>query len=372
LNRQDINQRRSAVGFSVVGSLITILFFIYVNYSTGSRFPWFIYPTFAVIWWPLGVIFAGRHAGKTFSLAGSLAVIVLLFITNYLTSWNFPWFVFPSFAVIWWPLGVIFAERHDRKAFSLAGSLAVIALLFVTNYLTSWSHPWFLYPSFAVIWWPLAVFFGAKHGKTLSVIGCLSIIAFSLTVNLITSPSFLWFTYPAFAVIWWPLSVFLTKPRTARLYSVFGALFILAFLATDNLIHSPACPWMLLTVFPVLLWPASVFLGGDLRRLQAAGILCAVGIAYYVMLNLLIFPGFPWAVFPAYALLWWPLGAALSGRGHAMLFSLCGALISAALLVWLNIVASPRTIWAVYPVFALAWWPLSVYYFIYKPRKSIT
>ena len=32
-------------------------------------------------------------------------------------------------------------------------------LRFFINYTTSWGHPWFVYPTFAVLWWPLAMFF---------------------------------------------------------------------------------------------------------------------------------------------------------------------------------------------------------------------
>jgi hypothetical protein len=83
------------------------------------------------------------------------------------------------------------SDRRYIVGFSLVGSLAVIAFLFTTNYLTSWSYPWFIYPSFAVIWWPLTVYFGGQYGKTLSVMGCLSIIGFSVVTNFMTSPSYL-------------------------------------------------------------------------------------------------------------------------------------------------------------------------------------
>ena len=318
MNKQD--SHRYAIGFSIAGSMLLILFFAYINFTTSSSFPWFVYPSFAVIWWPLGVLFAGRHSMKIFSLVGSLAIIVLLVATNYVTSWD---------------------------------------------------YPWFLYPSFAVIWWPLAAFFGAKRGKVFSILGSLSIIAFSMITNYITSPSYIWFFYPAFAVIWWPLSVFLARPCTVKFYSVFGALFILAFLAVDNFIHSPSCPWILFAVFPVLLWPACVLLGRRVQSLLAAIGLSAVGIGYYAVLNMLVFTGFPWAIFPAYVLLWWPVSIAFAGRGRTMLFSICGTLLSAALFIATNVLTTPQIIWAVYPIFALLWWPLSVYYFVYKRRNMV-
>ncbi len=319
LNRNSDNKRSHAFAFSIVGSLLLISLCIFINYSTGSRFPWFIYPTFAVIWWPLGVFFAGRHSAKTFSLIGSLLIIAVLFATNYFTSWSYPWFIFPSFAVIWWPLGV---------------------------------------------------FFGKSCGKALSIIGSLIIIGFSVVTNYITSPEYIWYIYPTFAVIWWPLSVFLARTRAVKVYSVFGALLILAFLAFDNYSNSPSCPWVLFAVYPVLMWPICVLLGRRALKQSAALMLSIIGIAYYVTLNILVFQGFPWAIFPAYVLMWWPLGVAFAGRGHHMLFSICGTILSAVLFITLNVITTPDTIWAVYPVFALAWWPLSVYYFVYKPNHA--
>lgn len=267
MKRKADNTHSSALAFSIVASLLIIGFLAYVNFSTGSRFPWFVFPAVAVIWWPLGIFFAGRQSLKVFSLIGSLVIIALLVSTNYLTSWDYPWFI-----------------------------------------------------------------------------------------------------YPSFAVIWWPMSVFMVRPRSTRVYAVLGAMVILVFLAADNMLNCPSCPWTLLTVFPIVLWPLCAFLGKRARGLGAALPLSAAGIAYYIVLNRFVFPGFPWAIFPAYALLWWPLTSAFAGRGRAMLLSLSGTLLSAALFITLNAITTPHVIWAVYPIFLLVWWPLSVYYFVFKPR----
>jgi hypothetical protein len=270
LNKQESNKNKYAIGFAITGSLLTIAFFALVNYTTGSRFPWFIFPSFAVLWWPLSIIFAGRHAMKAFSLAGSFIVIAFVFILNYTTSWGYPWFI-----------------------------------------------------------------------------------------------------YPAFAVLWWPLSLFLANPRTIKAYSIAGALIILAYLATINIVFSSFYPWTLYAVYPVLMWPVCVFLGKRTGRLPAAILCSAVGIACYAALNVLLAPAFPWTIFIAYALLWWPVSVAFAKRGHLMIFSLCGALLSSALFIMVNIVTTPHNIWAVYPIFAFIWWPLVTYYFIYRRNKNL-
>ncbi len=43
--------------------------------------------------------------------------------------------------------------------FSIWGAILIIAFLFFINYTTSWGYPWFIYPTFGVLWWPLASFF---------------------------------------------------------------------------------------------------------------------------------------------------------------------------------------------------------------------
>ncbi len=309
------------------------------------------------------------HIG--FSIAGSLIIILFVVFINFSTGTRFPWFLFPAIAVLWWPLMTIFSGRHSQKVLSLIGSFLAITLLVLINYLTSWDYPWFLFPSFAILWWPLAMFFGTGHGKTFSIIGSVVIIASLFITNYVTSPSVLWFHYPAFGVIWWPLSVMLASPRTINVYSIVGALTLAAFLTMENLLKSPFCPWALLTYFPILMWPVGILLGKRLGKLYIALLGSLAGILYYTILNISVFPGFPWAIFPAYCLLWWPLSiVSFVKRKRHLLFSVAGTLLSAALFIVVNAVTSPDTIWAVYPIFAILWWPLSIYYFVYCRRNA--
>ena len=311
---------------------------------------------------------ASNHRYATgFSLVGSALIILFFTLVNLFSGSRFPWAIYPIFAVLWWPMGVILGRRP--KALSIAGSLSIIALLFLTNYLTTPATPWFLYPTFAVLWWPLAMFCGARGAKPFSVIGFLLLSASAAVVNYSTTPGELWFYYVIFAASFWPLGVFLGKPKTQKAFSVFGALYIFAFCAADNLLHVPGTLWVLFTVYPLILWPVCVFLGEKVCKTSYATVLAGAGILYYIALNLFLFPGFPWALCTAYALLWWPLGVAFAGRGQSLLFAVCGAVLSSAFFIWLNLAASPHVIWAVYPIFALVWWPLSIYYFVYKPRK---
>lgn len=318
-HKQIETARRYRVGFSITGSLIILCFLAFINYSSGSSFPWFLFPAYAVLWWPLVTIVNGRDAAKIMSLIGSLATIALLVLVNYLTSWPFPWFVFPAFAVLWWPL---------------------------------------------------TLFFGVKNYKHFSISGSLVLTVFFMITNLVLTPSVLWFIDPIFVVLWWPLSAYLAKGKTMKSYAILGALAIISYVSIKNWIETPAYPWAVLTYFPIIFWPAAVLLGKRLGRLKPALLGSGIGIFYYALLNFFLFHGFPWAIFTTYALVWWPLAIAFAKRGQMLGLSFIGSLISAALVLICNAVTTPTIIWSVYPIFGLAWWPLSIYYFVHRRPKN--
>ncbi len=303
-----------------------------------------------------------------FSIAGSLLFVLLFVFINYTTSPGFPWFIFPSYAILWWPIGVILHDKQSAKMLSLVGSFITIALLFVTNYLTSWGYPWFLFPSFAILWWPLGVFFGSKNHKIFSLISSFVLIVFFVMTNLITTPSIIWFHYPVLAVIWWPVSVFFANNKWKKIYSILGSLLLISFLGIDNMLKTPDCPWVLFTLFPILMWPIATFMGKHLGKVGVSIFLSLTGIAYYVTLNFTLFQGFPWAMYPAYALLWWPMAVVFARSKNPLGFSIAGSLLTAAMFIATNWITTPNQIWAVYPIFAIAWWPLAVYFFHYRQR----
>jgi len=45
------------LGFSIWGSVLIICFFIFINFYYTPHTIWFVYPTFAVLWWPLSMYF---------------------------------------------------------------------------------------------------------------------------------------------------------------------------------------------------------------------------------------------------------------------------------------------------------------------------
>ena len=56
--------------------------------------------------------------------------------------------------------------------------------------------------------------------------------------------------------------------------------------------------------------------------------------------------------------------------GLALGFSLAGSALIIALAVFINLYYSPGTIWYVYPIFAVLWWPLAMFYRWRSKRKK--
>lgn len=54
-NKKDLTKLN--LGFSIWGSVLIICFFIFINFYYTPHTIWFVYPTFAVLWWPLSMYF---------------------------------------------------------------------------------------------------------------------------------------------------------------------------------------------------------------------------------------------------------------------------------------------------------------------------
>jgi|GEM_PF-270079 len=105
-------------------------------------------------------------------------------------------------------------------AFSVWGSVLLTAFFAFLNFYYSPANIWFVYPLFATLWWPLSMFalwekqkVGRKMAFPYSVAGAGLIIALALFMNLYYTPHTIWFVYPTFAVIWWPVSVYFYRLR---------------------------------------------------------------------------------------------------------------------------------------------------------------
>lgn len=200
--------------------------------------------------------------------------------------------------------------------------------------------------------------------------GCIMSMIFLMIVNYITSPSTLWFIYPCFFLLLWPISLYFVFKKSAKQLSLFCSLVLIAFLITENLIHSPDYLWFFYAAYPIIWWPILMHLGAKSGSLRVAIIGSLTTILYYSSFNFFGSPDYPWAIYPAFAVIWWPLAIYHVKRKTFVFFSFTASLLISVFFITVNIVSSPNTVWAVYPIFAVIWWPLSMYFYVYK-KKSI-
>ncbi|QDP39503.1 hypothetical protein [Radiobacillus deserti] len=202
-----------------------------------------------------------------------------------------------------------------------------------------------------------------KYDVAFAVAGSLMTIIFILLVNYLTSPNYHWFIYPCFALLFWPVSVYASKQRNHAKLAFLHSLLIIAFLVIQNYLETPKYPWFLYAVFPILWWPILTSLGKRAGHLSVAILGSSSIIIYYVVLNVFLAPGFPWAIFPAFVVLWWPLSIYHARRRTFKKFSIHASILIAVFFVTVNAMTTPNEIWAVYPIFGTLWWPLSMYHF---------
>ncbi len=50
--------------FSIWGSALVIGLMLFINFYYSPRSIWFVYPTFAILWWPLSMFFVWLNKGK--------------------------------------------------------------------------------------------------------------------------------------------------------------------------------------------------------------------------------------------------------------------------------------------------------------------
>lgn len=207
VRRYDMN--RPFLYFALVGSIISVLFFIVVNFLTSPEIIWFIHPTFAFILWPLSIYCFGKGKYKLFSSIVSLVLIVYLIVENYINSPEYPWFLYAICPIIWWPILVSLGRYATLFRVSVLGNTLTILYYATLNIVLSPQYPWIIYPIFVVLWWPLSIHYikTKKHFK-FSLTASFLISVFFILVNVISSPKELWAIYPIFLVLWWPLSMY--------------------------------------------------------------------------------------------------------------------------------------------------------------------
>lgn len=204
-----MNVKKLDMGFAVAGSVMTIVFFMIVNFITSPGYSWFIYPAFAVSFLIIGLYSLINRMHKQLSISYSVLIITFLIVTNYLNTPDYPWFLYAIYPIIWWPILVHLGDRAGSMKVAVIGSSSIILYYAILNIFLAPGYPWAIYLAFAVLWWPLSIYHAGKRTYyKFSVHASLLITVFFITANLISTPTTIWAVYPIFVVLWWPLSMY--------------------------------------------------------------------------------------------------------------------------------------------------------------------
>ncbi|MEY8752676.1 hypothetical protein [Alkalicoccobacillus gibsonii] len=193
--------------FSIVASLFTIAFLFVVNWLTTPTELWAIYPALFLLLWPLNVLFKFSDGHKWYALIVSILLITVLFAINLVQTPDYYWILYAWLPLLYWPLVVFAGRRAAEVTFSVLASLVFILYYIGLNIYFQTGFPWFIFPTFVILWWPLSVTF-ARRPMLFSVFGALLVTIFFWNVNALTSPDVIWAVYPIFAVLWWPLAIY--------------------------------------------------------------------------------------------------------------------------------------------------------------------
>jgi hypothetical protein len=110
-----------SLAFSVWGGILVTALFLFINFYYTPRIIWFVYPVFAVAWWPMSVFFrwVGHRSGHSvafpYAVASFILIMGLLLFINFYYTPRIIWFVYPAFAVIWWPIAVFFHRLRQKN-----------------------------------------------------------------------------------------------------------------------------------------------------------------------------------------------------------------------------------------------------------------
>ncbi|MCK2001538.1 permease prefix domain 1-containing protein [Peribacillus frigoritolerans] len=58
------NNTKLNLEYSIWGSVLIISLLVFINFYYSPHVIWFVYPTFAVLWWPLTMHFRWKKVGK--------------------------------------------------------------------------------------------------------------------------------------------------------------------------------------------------------------------------------------------------------------------------------------------------------------------
>jgi len=206
-------------------------------------------------------------------------------------------------------------------------------------------------------------------GKVMCI---LFFIIANMTINNMAGVSEVWCIYPVFALLWWPMSMIACYRGSYKGYAIVSSFMIIIFLITVNYVTSPIYPWVVYAAYPAIWWPIVMFMGKKAGTIKFAVICSGVTIIYYMALNLIISSQYPWTIYIAYGVLWWPISLCFARKKQPFVYSIVCSSLSVLFFIIVNYVSSPYEIWCIYPIFGFMWWPLSMYYYYHKRRVTGT
>jgi hypothetical protein len=364
-----MNKRR--IGLAALFAAIGVAEAAALNYFFSPAYIWFYYVAFGLLWWPLAALLPPGRRPVVFSLAGSLMTAAFLAAVSMQNTPDNPWFLYALYPLAWWPVSVYFSRRRKFRGLSLAGCALTVAYFAALNFILTPSHPWFLYACWPIVWWPVAMHLGKKAGTLAFACVCSALtIAYYAALNVFVSPGFPWAICPAFAVLWWPISMYFAKKRQWVGYSFAGSALTVAFLFVLNLVSSPAHLWAVYPSAAIPWWPVSVFFAKRRAWLAYSVAGAALVAGGSILVNLIASPGTPWAFYPIFAVLWWPMSVLFARLKNGLGYSVAATALTSAFLLTINLLYSPGVLWVVFPVFAVMWWPLSIYFFKYRKLNA--
>lgn len=192
---------------------------------------------------------------------------------------------------------------------------------------------------------------------------------FLFVVNMVNTPHTIWFIYPCLFLLLSTGAIYFHFHKKEKVYSIFTTIILICFFMTINYYESPNTIWFQYVIYPIIWWPILVLLGKKAGSIHVAIIVAIFTICYYGLLNYIVSLEVIWFIYPAFAILWWPLAIIQYYYGTAFSFSIWATLLISVFFILVNIFTTPNEIWAVYPIFAVLWWPLSLYFFVYKRKK---
>ena len=151
------------------------------------------------------------------------------------------------------------------------------------------------------------------------------------------------------------------------LYLIIASVLGFAAILTINLMTNREELWFLYTIPGFALAPYLISKPHIFPHTLIAWIVFFSISGYYLAVNLTISPLYEWSVALILCLLWYPMTLRL--RYPSRLYAIYGFIWSIVFFSTTNFIFSPTIVWAVYPICAAAFWPLTAYFL--SKKKNI-